>query len=107
MGSRYRLHRQPIRKRLISLHLHSGNFSESKKLVVSDSAGGARSPQSKLSRSKGVTMLVEYLDCFYNDLEGWAELASVYASMGLCVILSRLKIMLRLIDMHRSDTLNL
>lgn len=35
-------------------------------------------------------MLVEYLDAVYNDAEGWAELASVYASMGLCVPLRRL-----------------
>lgn len=38
-----------------------------------------------LSREQGLKMLVAHLDSVYNDEQGWAELASVYAEMGLSV----------------------
>ena len=41
-----------------------------------------------LSREQGLKMLVEHLDSVYNDEQGWAELASVYAEMGLSVNLT-------------------
>ncbi|KAL8292808.1 hypothetical protein RQP46_000502 [Phenoliferia psychrophenolica] len=51
-----------IRKRLIALHLHAPLLA---------------------SKEKGIELLVEYLDAVYNDPEGWAELATVYASLHL------------------------
>lgn len=37
---------------------------------------------------KGIELLVNYLDCVYNDAEGWAQLAASYAELGLYVCYS-------------------
>ncbi|ORY89170.1 hypothetical protein BCR35DRAFT_276278, partial [Leucosporidium creatinivorum] len=74
-------HNTNIRKRLITLHLTSPSSSSTTltkgKSSTSTSAAGG------LSREKGLEMLVEHLDTVYNDIEGWSQLASVYAGMGL------------------------
>lgn len=85
---------QAIRKRLIALHLHAPLLSSSSavattsksKAVASASAPSTPSGESPLSKEKGIELLVEYLDTVYNDAEGWAELASVYASLRLSVL---------------------
>lgn len=79
--------KQNIRKRLITLHLTSPSTStalvkgKSSASTPTSAAGAAG-----LSKEKGVELLVEYLDTVYNDAEGWSQLASVYAGMGLFVV---------------------
>jgi len=34
---------------------------------------------------KAVNELVQFLDTFYTDVEGWLELADIYASCNQCV----------------------
>ncbi|KAI5480672.1 tetratricopeptide repeat containing protein [Pseudohyphozyma bogoriensis] len=78
-----------ITKRLIALHLHCAPLSSStssSSTVATPSkpkTPAIRTIPPTLSREHGIKLLVEYLDTFYSDTEGWSELASVYCSMRL------------------------
>lgn len=37
-----------------------------------------------ISPAKGVDLLVDYLDTYYNDHEAWLQLADTYASVNMC-----------------------
>ncbi|KAM0787038.1 hypothetical protein ACM66B_006304 [Microbotryomycetes sp. NB124-2] len=61
------------RKRVIAMHLHS----------IDKGKSSAGSSATSLSKSKGIDMLVSFLDTFYNDTDAWAQLAQAYQSMQL------------------------
>lgn len=79
---------QLIRKRLISLHLYATAPVASNAVAVEGKGKAAQTSTTEPegpSPETGLRMLLEYLDTVYNDAEGWAQLAAVYLSMGLCV----------------------
>ncbi|SCV71715.1 BQ2448_3303 [Microbotryum intermedium] len=64
-----------MRKRLIALHLSSANLSSPPRSKMDPSP-------SQPNREHGLQMLVEYLETFYQDPEGWSMAARTYAEMG-------------------------
>ncbi|GAA6062674.1 hypothetical protein JCM10212_000574 [Sporobolomyces blumeae] len=68
------------RKRLIALHLSVP--------LSASSFGSTRGSSSELdahglSRQRGIDLLVDYLETYYIDAEGWILLAKSYAELGL------------------------
>ncbi|KAK4056156.1 Inositol phosphatase SIW14 [Microbotryomycetes sp. JL221] len=61
-----------VRKRLIALHLYS---------PTGDTKG--KGSATGLSKNKGIDMLVQFLDTFYNDTDGWIQLAEAYQSLQM------------------------
>ncbi|KAM0746325.1 hypothetical protein T439DRAFT_384076 [Meredithblackwellia eburnea MCA 4105] len=73
----------PIRKRLIALHLSAPTSSLPTTVSKSKGSSTPTPSSSSLNKARGIELLVDYLDAVYNDAEGWAELASAYASLKL------------------------
>ncbi|KAK4049685.1 Inositol phosphatase SIW14 [Microbotryomycetes sp. JL201] len=62
------------RKRLIAMHLHAPSSNDKGKGVANTTY---------LSKTKGIDMLVQFLDTFYNDMDAWVQLAEAYQSLQL------------------------
>ena len=74
---------QAARKRLIALHLAAPVSSST---ALTTKGKGTKTVFSvTLSKETGIDLLVEYLDTFYSDAEGWSQLAAAYAELGLYV----------------------
>lgn len=74
---------QAARKRLIGLHLVTQASSST--ALTAKGKGSKAVPAGILSKETGIELLVEYLDTFYSDAEGWSQLAAAYAELGLYV----------------------
>lgn len=72
---------QAARKRLIALHLAAPGSTST--ALTTKGKGTKTSQPGVLSKETGIDLLVEYLDTFYSDPEGWSQLAAAYAELGL------------------------
>jgi len=69
-----------VRKRLISLHVHRYPIPSTSTSVIKSS--DSSNSKDDLSLERGIELLVEHLDTVYSDVEGWQQLAEIYASIG-------------------------
>ncbi len=77
---------QAARKRLIALHLAAPASASPPTALTAKGKGTKSTSAVSLSKETGIDLLVEYLDTFYSDAEGWSQLAAAYAELGLCVL---------------------